>query len=60
MLAQDDITAVMGYPDNLKLQSCMTLFELAEPDCRIYSQVLDKYYQGERDRKTLGLLQVKQ
>ena len=59
MLAQDDITAVMGYPDNLKLQSCMTLFELAEPDCRIYSQVLDKYYQGERDRKTLKLLQVR-
>ena len=27
-----DPSAVMGYPDDLKLRSCMTLFELAAPE----------------------------
>ena len=49
-------SAVMGYPDDLKLCSCMTLFELAAPDEPVFGRVLEKYYGGRRDRLTLNLL----
>ena len=49
-------SAVMGYPDDLKLCSCMTLFELAAPDQPVFGRVLDKFYGGRRDYRTLELL----
>ena len=55
-LETSDPGAVMGYPDDLKLRSCMTLFELAAPDQPVFAQVLEKYYGGHRDRRTLELL----
>ena len=46
---------ILGYPDNLKLRSCMTLFWLVtnEP---IFKAVLDKFYGGELDDYTLRKL----
>ena len=52
----DDVEAIMGYPDNLKLCSSMTLFEVAAPEVTEFSQVLDRFYDGIRDAKTLKLL----
>ena len=52
-----DAAAVMGWPDNLKLKSSMTLFELAKPECEVFGKVLDKFYQGERDERTIELLE---
>ena len=49
-------SAVMGYPDDLKLRSCMTLFELAAPEQPVFGRVLEKYYAGRRDNRTLELL----
>ncbi|MBO5496952.1 MAG: DUF1810 domain-containing protein [Oscillospiraceae bacterium] len=49
-------SAVMGYPDDLKLCSCMTLFELAVPEEPVFGRVLEKFYGGRRDRMTLNLL----
>ena len=47
----DSIDWIMGYPDNLKLRSCMTLFWLItnEP---IFKAVLDKFYGGSLDAFT--------
>ncbi len=49
------VSEIFGYPDDLKLFSSMTLFSevAAEP---IFIRVLDKYFQGERDDRTLQLL----
>ena len=48
---------ILGYPDDLKLQSSMTLFaSVASPDS-VFVRVLDKYFQGERDVRTLQLLE---
>jgi uncharacterized protein (DUF1810 family) len=47
---------IFGYPDVLKLRSSMTLFECVSSDNSVFAQVLEKYYQGQRDRKTLELL----
>lgn len=42
--------------DYRKLCSCMTLFEQADPAHDVYGKVLEKYYQGRRDKRTLRLL----
>ena len=55
-LPSSDPGAVMGYPDDLKLCSSMTLFELAAPDQPVFGKVLDKFYGGRRDPLTLRLL----
>ena len=54
-LPDSDPTSVMGYPDDLKLKSSMTLFELADPSCPVFGAVLDKFFGGERDRRTIRL-----
>lgn len=46
----------MGYPDDLKLRSCMSLFEIAAPNVPEFGKVLDKFYGGTRDRNTIKLL----
>ena len=58
-LSENDPRRVMGYPDDLKLHSSMTLFAAADPDCPVFQQVLDKYFNGEPDPLTLELLKEK-
>jgi uncharacterized protein (DUF1810 family) len=47
---------ILGSPDDIKLRSSMTLFELAAPAERAFRDVLEKYYDRRRDLKTLELL----
>ena len=54
-LESDDATYVMGYPDDLKLKSSMTLFNEVS-DIDIFKKVLDKFYNGEKDEMTISLL----
>lgn len=51
-LSADDI---FGFPDVLKVRSCMTLFDLVAPD-DIFNKVLYKYYEGQRCDKTIWRL----
>ena len=44
-----------GFPDNLKLQSCMTLFALCSEKGSVFHKVLDKYFGGEMDSNTVKL-----
>ena len=46
---------IMGYPDNLKLCSCMTLFWLVTEE-PIFKAVLDKFYGGRLDEFTIRKL----
>lgn len=55
-LSSSDPTEVMGYPDDLKLRSSMTLFAEAEPECEVFQRVLDKFYGGRKDENTLRIL----
>jgi uncharacterized protein (DUF1810 family) len=48
---------IMGTPDDMKLHSSMTLFSQVAPAERVFTAVLDKYYEGLRDQRTLALLQ---
>ena len=55
----NDPEYVMGYPDDLKLKSSMTLFAMADPDNPIYRMVLDKFFEGKMDDETLRRLPCK-
>ncbi len=58
-LENNDIQYIMGSSiDKLKLQSSMTLFHLAEPNCEIFINVLEKYFGGESDKTTVDLCKV--
>jgi uncharacterized protein (DUF1810 family) len=50
------ITRILGYPDDLKFRSSMTLFAQATPDNQIFNEALRKYFGGEPDRATLERL----
>ncbi len=58
LLAVDGRTAreIMGAPDDLKLRSSITLFARVEGSPPVFQQVLDKYFGGEPDPRTLELL----
>lgn len=43
---------ILGFPDVLKVQSCMTLFDMVSPN-DIFNNVLDRYYEGKRCEKTI-------
>ena len=55
-LNENDPLKVMGSPDDLKLKSCMTLFAYISEDGSIFHQVLDKYFGGRRDERTLSII----
>ena len=50
------ITAIFGSPDDLKFRSCMTLFQCAAPEEKIFDAALQKYFGGVPDARTLELL----
>jgi uncharacterized protein (DUF1810 family) len=50
---------IFGSPDDVKLKSCATLFACVLPAGSVFEQVLSKYYDGERDAKTVQLLGLK-
>ena len=49
-------TEIFGKPDDMKLQSCATLFAAVAPPGSVFERLLDKFYDGERDERTLRLL----
>jgi uncharacterized protein (DUF1810 family) len=48
---------ILGYPDYLKLKSCMTLFNYAVPKHKVFADVLNKYFAGIEDEQTISILQ---
>ncbi len=44
---------IMGSPDDVKLRSSMTLFALATDVEPAFQQVLDTFFAGERDPRTM-------
>ena len=51
-----DISSVLGYPDDLKFRSSMTLFAAAAPEESIFQAALQKFFGGNPDAATLSLL----
>lgn len=51
-----DPVPVLGEVDATKLRSCATLFAHADPDDPVFPAVLDRFYAGTPDPRTLALL----
>jgi uncharacterized protein (DUF1810 family) len=49
---------IFGSPDDTKLRSCATLFACVSPAGSVFDRLLDQYFRGERDHKTLRLLGI--
>jgi uncharacterized protein (DUF1810 family) len=47
---------ILGYPDDLKFRSCMTLFLTAATDNTLFNNALLKYFDGKPDQSTLDIL----
>ena len=56
LMAHDDPAAVLGQLDATKVRSCLTLFEAAGGR-QFPAEALDELYDGERDQRTLTLLE---
>lgn len=55
---ESKIEDIMGYPDDLKLRSSMTLFASVSASPRIFQTVLDTFYGGQTDEETIAFLNV--
>jgi uncharacterized protein (DUF1810 family) len=47
---------IFGSPDDMKLRSCATLFGFASSEGSVFHRVIDKYFHGQRDDRTLALI----
>lgn len=55
-LPGSNATAIFGSPDDVKLKSSMTLFSCLPHADPVFEQVLDKFFHGDPDGKTMRLL----
>jgi uncharacterized protein (DUF1810 family) len=55
-LPGNNASQIFGDPDDMKLRSSMTLFSLVPNTNQVFQQVLDKFFGGEKDEKTVRLV----
>lgn len=58
-LQTNDAHKIFGSPDDLKLKSSTTLFSAAPDSNKIFEMGLEKFFNGEKDSKTLQILKQK-
>jgi uncharacterized protein (DUF1810 family) len=49
---------IFGSPDDLKLRSCATLFASVTPADSVFARLLDRFFEGNPDGKTLRQLET--
>lgn len=55
-LESNNATEIFDKPDDKKLKSSMTLFSMADLNCPVFEKVLEKFFDGRRDGKTIHIL----
>ena len=55
-LKDASIDEVMGFPDDLKLLSSMTLFEAVSDSNSIFTKMIEFYFDDERDETSLEII----
>ena len=56
-LKDTSMDEVMGFPDDLKLLSSVTLFEAISEPNSIFTKIIEIYFDGERDKTSLEILE---
>jgi uncharacterized protein (DUF1810 family) len=51
---------IFGSPDDMKLRSCATLFASVSSADSVFHRLIDKYFHGKRDDRTLELMRLSQ
>lgn len=46
---------IFGFPDDMKLRSCATLFARVSPPGSVFERLLEKYFESKPDDQTLHL-----
>ena len=54
------IQDILGFPDDLKLRSSMTLFATISTQGSVFHKVLNTFYSGQMDERTIAFLDVRQ
>lgn len=47
---------IFGSPDDMKLRSSATLFASVSPDGSVFHRIIDKYFDGKLDDRTIQLM----
>jgi uncharacterized protein (DUF1810 family) len=55
-LENNNANGIFGSPDDIKLKSSMTLFSAAANADPVFQLVLEKFFDGIKDAKTLGII----
>lgn len=55
-LEETDGTKIFGSPDDMKLKSSMTLFSSLDEADPVFTSVLNKFFGGSKDEKTLKII----
>ena len=55
-LKSNDANKIFGSPDDLKLKSSMTLFSSLHNTSPVFQLVLEKFFNGTKDNKTLRII----
>ncbi|MDB5016882.1 MAG: calpastatin [Mucilaginibacter sp.] len=55
-LEDNNATSIFGSPDDMKLKSSMTLFAALPETDPVFQSVLDKFFNGLKDTKTLEIM----
>lgn len=56
-LKTNDANKIFGSPDDVKLRSSMTLFSSLPDTNPVFQKVLDKFFVGKKDEKTLRIME---
>ena len=57
-LKDSSMDEVMGFPDDLKLLSSMTLFEALSDSSSIFTKIIEIYFDDERDENSIELIKA--
>ncbi|TKK66657.1 DUF1810 domain-containing protein [Ilyomonas limi] len=57
-LKGNNATNIFGYPDDVKLKSSMTLFAALPNADPVFQAVLNKFFNGQKDEKTVQILKT--
>jgi uncharacterized protein (DUF1810 family) len=49
-------TVIFGKPDDMKLKSSMTLFSLVKNTDPIFDLILEKFFNGKKDERTIEMI----
>jgi len=53
---KDNATEIFGFPDDVKLKSCMTLFASISKADSVFHLVIKKFFNDKPDEKTLNII----